>query len=75
MKGKVKAEKLNSDGRLSTKSATSQKVLVDIKSSEQKGLSVLCILSMRVAIEIPSIPEEQKSGLVVQLLEIIKSTG
>jgi hypothetical protein len=33
---------------------------------------VLCILGMRLTIQIPNIPEEAKSELVVQLLEIIK---
>jgi len=33
---------------------------------------VLCILSMRATIQIPNIAEEEKSELVVQLLEIIK---
>ena len=32
---------------------------------------MLCVLSMRATIQLPTIPEEAKSELVVQLLEII----
>ena len=51
---------------------TSQKVWADAKKAGLRELSVLCILSMRVTIQTPHIPEEAKSELVVQLLEIIK---